>query len=267
MALINPETVLPGTARRVEMAEANAWIDLFEAAPEEYAREQGLRLARVGEVAVMRSTRLPSPRFNRALGLGLREVATPGLVDRVLGLLREGGGESFLIQLAPAAQPEALPEWLAARGLQPRGAQGRMLREGGPLEPAPDNPRATLERVTAATAAEWAEVVDRAHGLKGVTLLPWLQALVARPGWFHFVLRRGGRAAAARSLYVHHDGMAWLGIEAGDGQDQLTHALVRAGLQAGADTFVADAAADDADAEGFRSLGFERLYRREGWGP
>ena len=262
--MVIPETVLPGLARRMEMAEANAWIDLFEAMPEGYAREADLRLARVGqEAVVVRSSRLASPAFNQALGLGLREAATPGLVDRVLGLLREGGSDRFRVHLAPAAQPEALRDWLAAGGLAVRAARDRMRRGDGPLEPAPADGGGTVEKVTAATAAEWAALVEGAHGLAAA---PWLQGLVARPGWFHFVLRRGGRAVAARSLYVHHDGMAWLGIEAGEGEDQLAHALVKAGLQARADTFVADAADAEA-AAGLARLGFETLYRREGWGP
>lgn len=277
-----PETMPPpGLARRVERAEANAWVDLFAAAPENYAREHGLRLARVGEVVVLRASRIPFPLFNRALGLGLGEPATPGQVDRVLALLREGGGSRFLVHLVPGAQPEALGEWLAERGLQVRSGWDRLLRDGQPQpldngDP-PLDPDATMERVTPATTEEWAGFVDRLYGLPTG---PWLAALVDRPGWFHFVLRRGGEVAAARSMYVHHDGMAWLGIEApvpgimtASAADdlELSAALVKAGLAAGADAFVTDIEKPSPDGqgeayEGFARLGFERLYLRQSWG-
>lgn len=279
MDLVIPETVLPGLARRVERAEANAWMDLFTAAPEDYAREHGLRVARLApssEVVVLRSSGIPFPLFNRALGLGLSERATPGLVDRVLALLREGGAARFLVHLVPAAQPEALAEWLAERGLQILSGWDRLLRDGRPLDS--DGTSEGVGKVTPAMAEEWTGFVDRLYGLPTG---PWLAALVGRPGWFHFVLRRGGKVAAARSMYVHHDGMAWLGIEApvpgimtSSAADdlQLCQALVQAGLAAGADTFITDVEKPSPDGrgeayEGFARLGFERLYLRQNWGP
>ncbi|MEW5988866.1 MAG: hypothetical protein AB1791_19760, partial [Chloroflexota bacterium] len=110
----------------------------------------------------------------------------------------------------------------------------------------------------------------------GLPTTPWLLALVERPGWHHYLLRRGRAIAAVRSMYVHHDGMAWLGIDAPvpgimapsyDLDRQLCQAMVRDGLGLGVRYFAADIEAptpamNTPAYHHFEALGFKRPYFR-----
>ena len=133
-----------------------------------------------------------------------------------------------------------------------------------------------MERVDVATQDEWAEFIQRVYRLDTGR---WLQALVGRPGWHNYVARDGGEIAAARSMFIGPDGMAWLGIDGpvpGVHWDDyrpdaaLCEFIVADGLAAGARGFIADieapSAALDTPAYGyFGRLGFSRPYVRTHW--
>lgn len=121
-------------------------------------------------------------------------------------------------------------------------------------------------------AEEWAGYLDTWYGLPTT---PWLVALVERPGWHHYLLRRSRHMVAVRTMYVA-DGMAWFGIDAPvpgvmapsyDFDVQLCHAMVRDGLDLRVRLFVADIEAPDAAMTSrayhhFGMLEFKRPYFR-----
>jgi len=74
-------------------------------------------------------------------------------------------------------------------------------------------PGMRVEKVTRAKMEEWATFLVTMYNLQPTKLL--LCSLVEqRPGWHHYALRENEGIVAARSMYIHRDGMAWWGIEA-----------------------------------------------------
>jgi hypothetical protein len=104
-----------------------------------------------------------------------------------------------------------LPDWYASRGLKAQGGWDRIFRDARPAPAAASIEGAAIERVTQATAVEWAGFID---GMYRLPTSPWLLALVGRPGWSHYTLKREGRIAAVRSMFMDENRMVWMGIEA-----------------------------------------------------
>ncbi len=270
------EIVTPDLAVRIEAAEIHAWLDLYDAMPEGFAREFGPEIRRVGDVVLTLCPTLPFVHFNCVFNLGLDEPATEAQIDEVLGVYQKAGMESFAVYHTPHSRPSKFTEWLAARGLLAHGGWDRIYRAEAPppaLDTDLEEGEFRVEKVAAETAPGWAGYIDDRYGLP---TKPWLLALSGRPGWHHYLLRRDMEIQAVRSMYLHSDGWAWFGIEAPvpglmapsyDLDFRLCQVMVRDGIALGGRAFVADIEAPDAgmDTPAYRhfgSLGFRRTYFR-----
>ncbi len=261
--------------QQIETVEVNAWRDLYAAAPSDYAQSQGLGFDQVDGVELTRCASIPFTHFNCAMNLGLATPATEAQVERIVAHYRAHAIPAFTVYHVPSTQPAQLPAWLEARGFRLAGGWGRIVRDARPLSDAAPRSDLRVEKVGAATAREWAGFIDTTYRLP---TSPWLLALVGRRGWHHYLLRDAeqGRIAAARSMYLHPDGMAWLGIDAPvpgvmapsfELDWQLCHAMVSEGLALAVRGFVADIEApsparDTPAYRGFESLGFDCAYLR-----
>jgi hypothetical protein len=259
----------------IEAAEARAWADLYAAAPADFAAAAGVRTRWVGDALVLSWAATGRRYFSRTIGLATAAPATREAIDDILAGWEREGISMFLLQSLPHCRPAGYEGWLRDRGLEPFDAQDRIVRGPEPPAEAPaSNGRALgVEHVGSDTADEWAAFIQRVYGLDTGR---WLQALVGRPGWHHYLAREGGAAVAARSMYIGQDRMAWLGID-GPVPDVTTpdhepdtaicEAIVRDGLAAGARGFLADIEApsetqDTPAYERFARLGFTRPYVR-----
>ena len=260
-------------ARAIEGAEAQAWADLYAAAPADWAADVGLRARRVGSALVLEWAATGRRYFSRTIGLGVLEPATEETVDEILRGYAEAGVAMFLLQSQPHCVPPGYDSRLVERGLKPFDAQDRIVRGDEALEPQPPGERSIVpERVARETADEWAGFLQRVYRLDTG---PWLQRLIGRPGWSQWVAREGGEIVAARGMFVGA-GAAWLGMDGPvpgvttedyEPDSVLCKALVREGLAHGARLFVADieAPSDDQNTPAYRSfgrLGFATPYRR-----
>jgi hypothetical protein len=260
------------TAAAIEAAEARAWRDMFKAVPPDFAAAAGVRFREVAGALVISWAASGRRYFSRAIGLGVAEPVTDAALDDIIGAWERAGIEMFLLQSQPHCRPAEYEGWLRQRRLEPFDAQDRIVRDGRPAAPAPPL-EYDVARVTRESADEWAEFVQRVYRLDTGA---WLQALVDRPGWHHYVARDGGEIAAARSMYIGPGGTAWLGIDgpvpgvhwSEYGPDTaLCTFIVEDGLALGASGFIADieAPSDDMDTpayELFARLGFSRTYVR-----
>lgn len=134
-----------------------------------------------------------------------------------------------------------------------------------------------VERVTRASMEEWATFLITMYNLEPAKSL--LLALVERNGWHHYALCENERIVAARSMYVHGDGMAWWGIEAPvpgfmtprfDLDYHLSREIIKDGLRLGVKYFVADIekASAEMNHDGYRNfgaMGFKRAYFRSNY--
>ncbi len=238
----------PHAVAAIEAAEARAWADVYSAAPADWAAEVGLGFREVAGALVIQWAATGRRYFSRAIGLGVVE-------------------------------PEGYEDLLRERGLEPFDAQDRVVRDGSPLaipvEP-PTERELAVERVTAETADEWADFLQRVYRLDTG---PWLQRLIGRPGWHEYVVRENGEVAGARGMFIGPGGAAWLGMDApvpGVMTDDyeldaaLCAYIVADGLARGATSFLTDIELPspvlDTPAYGyFARLGFRRPYVRTHW--
>jgi hypothetical protein len=134
-----------------------------------------------------------------------------------------------------------------------------------------------VEKIDRATMEEWATFLVTMYRLEPTK--PLLCSLVERKGWHHYALRDNEKIIAARSMYIHNDGMAWWGIEAPvpgimtprfDLDYHLCREMIKDGLRLGAKYFVADIEKPDEkmDHDGYRNfaaMGFKRAYLRSNY--
>jgi hypothetical protein len=274
---IDTSPVDGATAAAIEAAEADAWADLYAAAPPEWAEQVGLGSAPVAGSLVLRWRATGRRYFSRAIGLGVTAAATAEEIGAVLDYWREHRIGMFLLQSLPHCRPAGFEDRLRARGLEPFGAQDRIVRDGGPLA-APDPPDRGLvvEKVDERAAEEWSSFLQRVYRLETG---PWLPRLIGRPGWHQYVARGGGKIVAARAMKIGSDGTAWLGMDGpvpGLGTDDyapdaaICTRIVADGLSRGVRRFIADIEAPASDMStpayaDFARLGFRRPYVRTHW--
>ena len=269
----------PSAVAAIEAAEARAWADVYSAAPGDWAAEAGLGFREVAGALVIQWAATGRRYFSRAIGLGVVEPASGEAIDEILRGWEEAGISMFLLQSLPHCRPDGYEDLLRERGLEPFDAQDRVVRDGSPLaipvEP-PTERELAVERVTAETADEWADFLQRVYRLDTG---PWLQRLIGRPGWHEYVVRENGEVAGARGMFIGPGGAAWLGMDApvpGVMTDDyeldaaLCADIVADGLARGATSFLADielpSAELDTPAYGyFARLGFRRPYVRTHW--
>ncbi len=190
--------------------EATAWRDIVAAAPPSVIAATGLTSARAGGVTLVMAPRLPSPLFNRALGLGNGAPATDGLLDEVIVRFTAAGVGDPWIHVSASARPGAIAQWLGARGCAParRRAWVKVVRG---REPAPPIETAfALRELDRASATPLARVLCEAHGLPDA-LAPLIEALIGRPGWRAYGAF-DGEALIAGGLFHSENRHAWLGF-------------------------------------------------------
>jgi len=194
-------------ARLVEFTEAEAYVDLFRAAPVHL----GFQTLSVQSASVLVSPGLDIPLFNRVLGLGLLEPATEQSIDLILDQFHQHRVRNFFFQISLSSQPPALAAWLEARQLTPRDNWAKVYRPAHPPVTTPTDLR--IGRISIEHAEEFARVGCTAFEMPDM-LRPWLEAAVGRPGWHHFLAWDAALPVACAALYVTTHRVGWLGVAA-----------------------------------------------------
>ena len=255
------------TVHPAERGELEAFRDLYLAAPPGL----GARVEEVGGAVCIALPELPSSAmFNRVLGLGLDEPATPGLVHEVAGFFG-GLGVEWCVALAPGAEPRELSSWLDARGFVRGYAWAKFER--GLEEPAERQTELRIAEVEpGADADAFADVFVRAYGTPEL-FREWLARLPGRAGWRCFVAFDGETPAATGALFSM-DGVGWLGI-AGTlpehrrrgAQGAILAARIRAAAETGCEVLVTETGeqVEGRPSSSYRNIeraGFELAYVR-----
>lgn len=180
----------------LERIAAAAFLELY-----------GERATRLGGAIALRSSEVPgSPMLNRVVGLGVDTPATETELDELLALME---GRTFYVAVSPTARPAALPDWLAARGLEP--GWGWMLFSRSVEEPPRAETSLRLVELESAPSEAFARIVATGYGLPG-EVVPWLaQAPLA--GWTCWLALDGDAPVAAAALHVA-GGAGYLGFAA-----------------------------------------------------
>ena len=262
-------------ARLVEGSEARAYASLFDAA---HATDPllGFSTARVGSALLLRSQSVSSTLlFNRVLGLGVFEPATPQHIQAVVAAYADGR-MPFGVELSPAAEPVDLPALLKAHRLRKSLPAQILVRDGSAPPPRYASwTRATGLRVET-VSCELAPVVARIcceNFNMPEPVGPLLQIGSCAPGWRRW-LAFDGDAAVGASLSFVEDGVAWLGwtsvlpshrgrwVHAGIVARQLEDAHAAGCSWVTTETAVNSQEKPDAAYLNLRNFGFQDAYQR-----
>jgi len=192
--------------RLLELIEAEAWADIFRAAPSALAEEHGIAVLDLGAGAACIVARdVPSLMLNRVVGLGVGTPATPAMLD----LAGEAFGDTrYMIPVAPQSHPAELRAWLRGRGFAAGYAWTKFER--GPEPPLDVASALDVRQVGADDAGAFARALIAGYEMPG-WMEPWVAALVGRPGWSCYLALHGSKPAGAGCVYLRPPA-AWLGL-------------------------------------------------------
>ena len=252
--------------RLLELVEAEAFADLFRAAPVELAEEHGIASVDLGAGAVCTvAAGMPSLMLNRVIGLGVGRPASSGMLD----LVEEAFGETrYLVAVAPDARPPELVTWLRGRGFEPGYAWMKFRRGPEPAESVATDLVVSREDDGVGFARAVAEGYGMPAWIEG-----WLSRLAGRAGWHCFVARAGREPAAGGAVFIQPPA-AWLGIAGTSprfrrrgGQAAVMAARVAAAVAAGCTLLVTETGerVDDRASTSYGNIlraGFREAYVR-----
>jgi len=148
--------------------------------------------------------------FNRAIGLGVGNVAVPGTIDALTDAFTIAGAPRFMIQLCPDAQPATLRGWLEARGFTHHNNWVKLWRDVSPIEARPTDLR--VEQIDRDRRTDFAHVLGTGFGFPE-SIAPWSGAAVGADGWRHYLAMDGDTPCGTGALFVRGE-VGWLGMAA-----------------------------------------------------
>ncbi|MCO5108621.1 MAG: hypothetical protein M9907_16300, partial [Burkholderiaceae bacterium] len=167
--------------RDLDAVEATAYRDMFAAAPTELA-PLGLETREVAGATLLMAPGLPTPMFNRVIGLGNARPASDDDVDRIAAAYRGAGVRSWWMHLSPGARPSSLAATLERRGFArpARAAWVKVLRDD---IAAPDvETGLEIRPIRPGEEQALAEALCAAFEMPA-KMVPWFAHLAARPAW------------------------------------------------------------------------------------
>jgi len=194
---------------RLDAAEAVAYRDMFAAAPRTLATSLALEVQVIDGAMLFMAPGLPTPMFNRVIGLGNLQAVGDRTLDTIAGAYRRAGIKSWWIHVSPGTNAENLVARLAARGFQPpvRRAWVKMVRDTS----LPQSIETTLDvrRVGTGEERAFAETFCASFDMP-LVLASWFARLVHRQAWQAVGAFREGELVGCGLLHVQ-DEIAWLG--------------------------------------------------------
>lgn len=182
---------------RLELAEAEAWASLTEAA--------GLPLLRIGHaVCIAAPVAQGSTLLNRVTGLGVADPVGDGDLAEIDAFYRNHGVPRYVVALSPAADSE-LGGRLRDRGFATGHAWTKFRRGAGE----PPSASTALRLEANASGEHFAAVIGAVSGMPP-DVARFFSPLSGQEGWHCFVGYDGDEPVACGALFAG-DGVAWLG--------------------------------------------------------
>ncbi|HEU4629877.1 MAG TPA: GNAT family N-acetyltransferase [Gemmatimonadaceae bacterium] len=200
----------PALVRALERCEIDVWRDLYAAPPGDVAGAAGLRVDALDGAALFLAPAFDVLALNRLVGLGVEEPASEAQLDAALDAAARAGVRRLFVQVVPTAEPAALDDWLAARGLVPYNAWVRLARPVAPVDDPPTPLR--VAEIGPADAATFGRIAAGAFGWPAL-LERWTAASVGREGWRHYLAYDGDEPVATGAFRLR-GGEAWFGFAA-----------------------------------------------------
>ncbi|WP_395606889.1 hypothetical protein [Pseudomonas sp. B22129] len=198
--------------RDAQDIEELAWWDIYQAAPDEYARDHQLRAERLPGGTCFAHKHLPSSLFNRVLKVGIEKTVTPLELGQLQRWLATYANPVHNIGMDPNSQPPEATDWLRSLGLEVTGGGiARFVHHGGEAAAVPRS-ELTVRDVGPYEQSLLGDVVRRAFGFpEGFDT--WFGQLAGRADWRVYFACDGILPVGIGAMYVK-DGRAWLGVGA-----------------------------------------------------
>jgi hypothetical protein len=197
-------------ARLADDVEADAFADLYDAAPAPLRAGLGLRVVALGGARALLAPGLPSPMFNRVIGWGLHERAELDGLEAIEGLYDAAGVRTWWLHWNPWAAPAGFDARLLQRGYAApaRRSWAKVVRAATPAVPVA-SPLA-VQRLQVTDRAAWGAVIAQCYGMPAF-MADWLAGLHGRDGWRLYALRDGDAVVGGAGLFIAGR-VAWLGL-------------------------------------------------------
>jgi len=265
----NPD---PAILHDLDAIEAVASRSLFAAAPSALRQALGLETRSIAGATLLLAPGLPTPMFNRVIGLGNAGPVSEGDLEAIAGAYRDAGSQSWWIHVSPGAQASSLAGQLAARGFTtpPRKAWVKVQR--GNVMPATVDTSLDVRLARPEEAAALAATTCAAFEMPA-TMAPWFESLATHPEWRAVAAFDHGQVVGGG--YLHLQGSrAWLGAGGVRPEARRQHAhralmtlRIRLAIDAGCDVIATETGepAGDEPNPSLRNMeacGFARVFSR-----
>jgi GNAT superfamily N-acetyltransferase len=193
--------ISPEIAARLELAEADAFFDMYCSIPPEIAERKGIGCKRIGAAALIKMDNIPSFVLNRVIGLGVKEQATKENVDEVFEFFKNSKSV-FSIQYSPYASPQDLTGYMLEKGMYKKNHWVRFMRPADPVPPAKTELRVT--EVGSEHANEFSDIVIKGFNMPEISKDFLIYSFNCR-NWHHFMCFDGNIPVATGSVYTRGD--------------------------------------------------------------
>jgi len=257
------------THDNLENIEAEAWLDMYAAAPPDYVRENALRSCRIGGGICLAHGQLLSAKFTRTVG-----AASLNEIDEAIAWIEVASAPGWVVQVPVQDETASIRKNLEARGYAPRGNGWAKFARNGVDQPRMFDPCLSVRAIAAADARVFAQTAQAGFGLPA-TSQGWLAALAGRRNWHLFLAYWNAIPIACGAMFTSGD-RAWMGIDTTlpafrnrGAQSMLIAARLGHGDRSGVKTFTAETGQPQADLEhqhvsfsNYRRAGFINAYTR-----
>jgi GNAT superfamily N-acetyltransferase len=193
-----------------ERCELAASTDFLRSASEEVVRSLGIAVKEVHGAVATGVAGVDILAFNRVLGIGLHEPATPELIDRLLGWFEAAAVARFFVQVSPVAKPNDLVGWLESRGLSYYNNWVRLCRT---TDDVPEiEVDLEIRRIGPAEAEDFSRIVVESFGWPPA-MWQVIASAVGRPGWYHYMAYDSDKPAATGAFFACGD-IGWFDFAA-----------------------------------------------------
>ena len=203
---------LENVDRISELVERDAWLDLFDAAPNHVRESLGMASITTAGMGLLGCRAIPITELNRAMAVGMESLPSRNELDGVIAWL-DTHAVSGALQIAPDARTPALRNYLDSAAFVETGAGwAKFVSTGSPRALEPISEAVAVEIVGEQRADLFGRTVTEGFGLPAVCSA-WFATLPARPFWQCFVAFAEDEVAGGGAMFAR-DGAAWFGIEA-----------------------------------------------------
>jgi len=192
-----------------DQIEAEAYSDMFDAVPKTLVQTLGLQKEIIAGNTLLIAKGIPSPMFNRVIGLGVSELPTQSGIDTIRNCYHSAGINNWWIHVSPNHHRNQLETLLSNQGFTKaeRGSWAIFLRDNAPVIPVATD--ATLDIASTADYPAVAEAICIAFEMP-LHLAPWFESVMTGSKWQAVCARINDKIIGGGLLYINGKS-AWLG--------------------------------------------------------